>query len=51
MAGRLASPPTPPEHLVYLLTLLAKNERRDLSQGEIAALRKLVGVLVETYGG
>jgi hypothetical protein len=40
------------DHLpAFLLTLFAKNERSDLSQGEIAALRKLVGVLVETYGG
>jgi hypothetical protein len=34
----------------FLLTVFAKNERSDLSQAEIAALRRLVGTLVETYG-
>ncbi len=34
----------------FLLTVFAKNERSDLSQSEIASLRKLVTILVETYG-
>ena len=34
----------------FLLTVFAKNERSDLSQSEIATMRKLVTILVETYG-
>lgn len=34
----------------FLLSVFAKNERSDLSQSEIASLRKLVTILVETYG-
>ena len=34
----------------FLLTVFAKNERSDLSQSEIVSLRKLVTILVETYG-
>ncbi len=35
---------------VFLLTVFAKNEQSDLSPAEIAALRKLVMVLVDSYG-
>lgn len=34
----------------FMLAVFAKNERSDLSQSEIARLRKLVAILVETYG-
>lgn len=34
----------------FLFTVFAKNERSDLSQSEIAVLRRLVGTLLETYG-
>ena len=33
---------------LYLLTMYAKNEREDLDAAEIKALKRLVGILVET---
>lgn len=39
------------QHLpAFLLAVFAKNERSDLTQSEIAALRKLANVLAKTYG-
>jgi hypothetical protein len=35
---------------LFALTIFAKNERVDLSQGERNELRRLIRILVETYG-
>ena len=36
---------------LFALTMFAKNERTDLTQGERNAMRQIVATLIESYGG